>query len=192
MVINNIQATTEEFQVYQYLKQLKDKNIIKSIEFQPKPFELTEKVKKHFYRYKQLKTKTKFEKLKRDYLINSHIYTTDFKVIWNENAYNIFMENVYKDELNADIPFYANIEGDVKTGKESYVSYIEVKPIYEKFNMTRMFLTHIQPQIWEKHNIYVQMIKPLELFKRTIKPGISSDALILLVFLITGIIFNLF
>jgi hypothetical protein len=159
--INGHKATKEEAYIGYYLNELQQEDFIEEIVFQPESFTLFEGLPKKFYTDVQLKTKVSRKYSKRQYLINPHIYTPDFKVIWVDDS---FVNVTEFSEFNLEFPFIGVWE------KENYHSYLEVKASFDQNNMTRMFTSHIQPVVWEKYNVYVQLIKPLSLFKDTFIP----------------------
>lgn len=171
--INDIDATQEEYFVWHYLLELKEEGFIEKIIFQPKSFTLFEGLPKKFYEDKQLKTKVKRIYSKRKYLLNPHIYTADFEIRWrrDDSGLDLLYDGIYRKEIDNNLPFISNIQGESLTKDLSWtVSYIEVKPAYDQNGKTQMFRSYVQPQIWEKYNIYVQIIKPLDLFKQTFIP----------------------
>lgn len=164
--VYGLNATYEEYVVFLYLDELKDKGYIKEMIFQPESFNLFEGLPKKFYKLKELKTKFKKQYSKKQYLINPHVYTTDFKIYWYPRAIaNDVTDCVDDDELRNTIPFIYNFSAE-----QGAVSYLEVKPGFDQNNMTRMFTNHIQPLVWDRYNVYVQLIKPMDLFKSTFIP----------------------
>lgn len=162
-LINDLKATKEEYYIGHYLNELKVKGFVKEIIFQPESFILFEGLSKKFYKNKQLKKEIKRVYSKKQYLINPHVYTADFKVIWEKGFENRLLHIwQQRNPLNTDLFFISN-------GKNN-ISYLEVKPSYDQNGKTQMFRSYVQPQIWEKYGIYVQIIKPLELFKNTFIP----------------------
>ena len=132
-LINGLKATNEEYITYEFFKSLQNKKIVKSIIFQPESFILNKKVK-----------------FKNKILTREHKYTTDFKIIWNKiNEINIINEKYNKKNF-----FYA------QKINNQIISYVEVKPTFDRYNMTRAFTTYIQPIMLLQNNIYVQLFKP--------------------------------
>jgi hypothetical protein len=164
--INNVECSFEEYLVNLYLEELRESGFIDKIIYQPKPFVLSEEVPKKFYREKINKQgEVKLVYSKKQNLINRHIYTSDFKVIWNEKSEGIFEADIdTKIGINLDIPFISNSCEDIN-------SYIEVKGSFNMQNMVRMFTSHIQPRVYLEYREYVQLIKPLELFRATFVPN---------------------
>jgi hypothetical protein len=172
--VANLKATKEEALTAMYLNELYENGFIKSASFQPESFQLFEGLPKKFYKDKQLKTKVKRVYAKKQHLINPHIYTPDFKVVWSSKALDILVLLLYSntastEEINLTIPFLVTPKHLVPT------SFLEVKPTFDQNNMTRMFTSHIQPWIWEKYKVYTQLVKPFDLFKDTFVPKVVAE-----------------
>jgi len=161
-------ATFEEYLVWLYLEELQEAGYIKEIIFQPESFELFKGLPKKFYKDKQLKTKVKRTYSKRQYLINPVKYTSDYEVYWDVTAYDIFTQLITCTELDLNIPFLA-------LGGESY---LEVKAsTFDPQGTTRLFTSRTQPWLSEQL-YYVQLIKPLTLFKDTFIPKKALEYLV--------------
>jgi hypothetical protein len=171
--INDIKATTEEFQVALYLEELQDNGYISEVIFQPPSFELYKGETRRSYRNKQLKTKVNKVYSKNNYLLKPRIYTCDFKIIWGKEKPidNILVQSIGLKELNLDIPFYVQPSINLDKGWVDTISYLEVKA--STFDMawtTRYFSSRTQPWVYESSRIYVQLIKPLSLLQNTFIP----------------------
>jgi len=163
-------TSNEEKLIFYYLEELKDDNFIKKIIYQPESFNLFNGLEKKQFIKKQLKTKIKKKYYKNNFLINKRIYTANFKVIWNDKKKDILklIQDISNNEIDRNIPFFFQ---KIKTNnKIEYISFLEVKGNYDKNGDQRSFLSRTQPWIWEKYNIYIQMIKPIILFKNTFIP----------------------
>ena len=174
-LVNNIKATQEEYFVWLYLEELKEAGFIEDIIFQPGSFTLFEGLPKKFYK-EIIDKKGDIKKVysKKQFLLNLHVYTADFKVIWNANkAFTVFKfaQCDALKELNSNIFFLAKPLMVIETKQMLGISYLEVKPSYDQNGKTQMFRSYVQPQIWEKYGIYVQIIKPIDLFKQTFIPA---------------------
>ena len=93
--INNITCSLEEYLTNLYLEELKDNGFIREIIYQPKSFILSKEVPMKFYKVKETKKGLVRKYSAKKNLINEHIYSADFKVIW---------EN-YKTELPKLVSF---------------------------------------------------------------------------------------
>lgn len=105
----------------------------------------------------QLKTKVKERELS---LMQGVEYTPDFRIVWSEKAEGIFYHT--KDTVCTNRPLFY-VVGDDRT------SYIEIKPNHDFNNMTRLVKDKIK-WLYSTQGIYVQIIKPLNLFKKTFCP----------------------
>jgi len=147
-----IKYSSEEKLMLKKLTLLKDKGYIKEIVFQPDNFLLFEGLKKVIYSINEKNGKKKLSK--KGYLLNPHSYTTDYKIVWNNNAKDKYFQDINNEEINFDIPFIANLI------KNEYISFIEIKGTFDRYNTIRMAKTYIIPIIWEKYKIYIQIIIP--------------------------------
>jgi len=141
----------EEIYFSWYLDELFTAGYIAEYDYQPPSFNLSESVKYSWV--KELKTKNKSMETT---LLQPHDYTADFKIAWNTTADNIFFD---LNKLKSG-PFV------VKYG----LSFIDVKPSFDKHNMTRKF--HIdQKWVYQRFGVYVQKVVPQKLFKATFTPN---------------------
>lgn len=121
------------------------------------------------HRYEQvtaLKTKTKVEE-KRQVLLTPHVYTPEYKIIWTRKAYESPFLWVIGQEGKKEGLFVG--EGIFSGDFEGAFTYIEVKPVFDHQNMTRAFKIN-QKWMWEAHRIFVNLVKPQELFAETFTP----------------------
>lgn len=124
---------------------------------------MTPGLKLDYVKKTQLKTKVKRE-LKHITLLEESEYTPDFKIIWTNKGLELFF---------GEIPHYPNMftgnPNSVLFG-ENKVSYVEVKPVWDSQNMTRVFVTK-QKFLWLNQRLFVNLIKPEDLFKKTFMPA---------------------
>ena len=94
--------------------------------------------------------------------MQGHVYSPDFSIAWAEKARKIFFNvcgskvDLYKSPFITDI-FY------------SHISIIEVKPVFDQNNMTRLFTIN-QKWMYQLHGVYVQKVVPVKLFEKTFTP----------------------
>jgi hypothetical protein len=131
----------EEVYILMWLVELQERGLIESINRSPS-FELSKKVTQDYTEEVQLKTKVKTV-TKTVTILREHIYTPEFQVVW---------------KVNKEILFHKN-----------NVSYVEVKPVYDQNNMTRLFKIN-QKWMFVKHNILVNLLVPEKLFELTFTP----------------------
>jgi hypothetical protein len=131
----------EEVYALYWLFELQDRGLIESINRSPS-FELSRKVTQDYTEVIKLKTKTKIVS-KSKTILREHIYTPEFEVVWKKDLGIMFCKN--------------------------NVSYIEIKPLYDQNNMTRLFKIN-QKWMFAKHNILVNLLVPEKLFQETFTP----------------------
>lgn len=94
------------------------------------------------------------DKVLKKTIIPIKVYTPDFKVEWSKEKFGgsilskWFHPNTYRDKL---------------------ISIIEVKGNWDQNNMTRLFKQN-QAIVWDKHGVFVQLLKLPDLFKYTFTP----------------------
>ncbi|MCK9429307.1 MAG: hypothetical protein M0R17_04835 [Candidatus Omnitrophica bacterium] len=145
--------STEETWMKIYFEELQEKGFIKSLEYQPEPFILSDKVEIPFM--EQLKTKTK---ISNKTLISKHIYTMDYLITWD--GPNKFHKDIKSDYFEKWPLFFS----------DSNRSCVEVKNIWDNNNMKRLFTTRTQPFIFEKYNIFVNLVEIPKIFELSFIP----------------------
>ena len=145
----------EEWYFYHWLLELEARSLVLEIEYEPPSFQLTPKIEKTWN--KKLKTKTK----QLTFTKNSElIYTTDFKVKWNLSKSNGILTYNSTDSYTKRPTFYVG---------DSDISYFEVKPNYDKNNMTRA-ASHKVAWVTYLYNVNIDIVKPYKLFEKTFTP----------------------
>ena len=144
----------EEAYVSWYLDELVEADYVLDYQAQPKSFTLSPK--RTFKWTEKLKTK---EKDRVSTLLQEHVYTADFSVKWGDTG-GVFIKNVNNTRLDRDAPFLSGPSG---------VSIIEVKPSFDRNNMTRLFIIN-QKWMYDKYGIYVHKVIPQKLFEATFTP----------------------
>jgi len=157
----------EEAYTSWYLDELVDKGYVIKYKHQPESYTL---FAKRTYQYsKQLKTKVK---IMDSTLLQEHVYTPDFEVIWrkylsNKNPFIKDIENVKLDKI---APLWsAEVWSERSDAFCTVKSVWEVKPLFDRNNMTRLFTIN-QKWMYDKYGIYVQKIIPQKLFRDTFTP----------------------
>ena len=158
----------EEAYVSWYLDELVGGGYVKEYEHQPHSWPLSHNKK---YKWiKQLKTK---EKYMASTLLQQHVYTPDFEVIWHKEEPGI--KSIFYKELpcvgvSKKNPFWARESTLLYDYTRFVVSTWEVKPLFDRNNMTRLFTIN-QKWVYDKYGVYVQKIIPQKLFKDTFTPA---------------------
>ena len=159
--MNTKELSQEEKWMMSYLDELQLRGFIKYYTHQPDPFILSDQIE---YKFRK-EFKTKDDQIINKTLINGHIYTPDFFIQWNELLNTKLVTHTHKifnDGIATKLPpFLCNMDGK---------SYVEVKGIFDRNNMTRLFTTRTQPWVFEKFRIYINLIKMPDLLKNTFIP----------------------
>lgn len=155
--MNNFDSHEELYYSW-YLDELQDAGFIKSYEAQH-VFHLLPDVN-HIYTKKMVRVADKEVEYS---LMKGHIYTTDFKIEWDESAKGIFYEDL------TDPPEHTPMTKALYIAKEG-VTFIEIKPKFDFKNMTRLVKINIK-WVWSLYNEYVQIVVPEKMFKKTFTPN---------------------
>lgn len=148
----------EEVMTLLYLFELQEKGYIEKIE-RSESFTLSERFDKLYTETKQLKTKTKSVE-KNQCLLREHVYTPEFKITWTHKGYLYLTWSKYHT---------GKIDTNLFHTAGKYLSYIEVKPSFDKHGMTRLFIIN-QKMMYKIYGIFVNLVIPHELFKETFTP----------------------
>lgn len=158
-----IYESEEELMTLLWLEELQQEGYVDRIE-KAQSFNLSDGLSVSYTEVKELKTKSK-EVQKRQIILEGHIYTPEFRVLWKpKSVYNKFLWKYYRDineRFNSLFMYEQTPEGPV--------TYIEVKPGWDQNNMTRLFKIN-QKWVYEKYGIYVNLIQPHKLFENTWTP----------------------
>lgn len=119
------------------------------------PIPLTDGIKIDYVKTTKLKTKTKIENKSKELLKPSE-YTPDFEAIFGAGP---FVSAIY-EHAKLDALFYTH---------EFPKVWLEVKPAFDQNNMERLFKNN-QKFVWHLHKIFVNLVEPVELFKKTFLP----------------------
>lgn len=115
-----------------------------------------------------IRTEIKKTKEKREdfQAMQRHIYTPDFLIKWKDTR----LMNAFPHYVKGGSPFWGFFNIDDKINyPDGFYSIIEIKPSFDQNNMTRLFKIN-QKWIYDKHGIYVQLIKPEVFFKNFFTP----------------------
>lgn len=149
----------EEVFVAMWLQELQNSGFISRWAKVELPYHLTSGLKRTYTKITQLKTKQKTE-VKQQVLLKPSEYTPDFIVNFSEEGRLLFVSSLEPESVF--IPgmlFYKNTPGVV----------LEVKPLFDQQNMERLFKNN-QKFLWEKEKIFVNLVEPTALFKKTFMP----------------------
>jgi hypothetical protein len=157
----NTYRSDEELYFSWWLNELQHAGIIKEYMYEVSTFTLSET--KWYPILRQLKTKTKVDQLS---LMDEHKYTPDFLIEWNEEYLNKFWRIINDEECARKCSFFAS------RGKKNNKPYtfFEVKGSFDRNNMTRLFRI-TQKWMYDKYDLYVDLVKVPDLFQRTFTPN---------------------
>lgn len=151
----------EEKYILWWLWELFEAGYIYSIE-RSESFELSDKKTTQYIKTIQLKKGPKHE-LKEHLLIREHIYTPDYKITFiSKNNPFTWNKESGKDFLK---PFFNTTFDEMSHP----IVYLEIKPSFDRGNMERLFKVS-QKWTFDKYNIFINLIKPKELFEKTFTP----------------------
>jgi len=155
----------EELYFLYWIYELKDKEYVYSIQRAPS-FGLSQGLSSTYL--ERLKTKTKERTQK---ILEEHSYNPEFLILWNQKA--------VEEKIIWQLPSVPKYQKQIiaQRHKDSsnqpaqyWHSLIEVKPIWDHQNMTRLFKLN-QKWMWDKHGIFVNLIFPKRLFQATFTPN---------------------
>lgn len=132
----------EEWQIYNWVLELCKLGVIKSYEYQPTEFQLSQSIL-YVPLYDNPKNKSKS-------LLRSHEYTADFKIEFYE-TYGKLLSQYFKIDKSM-------LDNDILT------IYIDVKGTFQRNGGDRSFSIN-QKIVYDKFGIYVQKVVPQDLFK---------------------------
>lgn len=148
----------EEKYFADWLDELKQADFVESWAYEPETFTLAEAIE--FPCQKQMKTKVKEETFPAMKPVE---YTYDFKIDWKLKAAKIlFWVPATPYFKKSDIIFFNDA---------GFTSYIDIKGMFKGKNNTSAYTAPIKIKwLYQKHGIYVQIIKAMDLFKKTFYP----------------------
>lgn len=139
-----------------YFQELKEAGIVLSFR-RCQPFTLNEPLIIEYEEVVKLVTKTKHLQ-KKNVFIEGKVYTPDYEVFWGNNTQK-FVQDLYTQAKKNKVFVHQGFRRSI----------IEVKPIHDMHNMTRLF-KHNQAIMWDRHKIYVNLVTYQELFEATFTP----------------------
>lgn len=145
----------DEFYVACWLEELKQAGHVIKWRRSKEAIPLTEGLKFDYVKTTHLKTKVKHE-LKTKEILKPSEYTPDFEAMFGAGPFlSLICEHAKIDSL-----FYTN---------QFPKAWLEVKPAFDQNNMERLFKNN-QKFVWYRHKIFVNLVIPEELFKKTFLP----------------------
>ena len=139
--------SNEEYYFSLWLDELKANGYIKRYEYEPEAIPLSSKLCRNIGK-------------KEQFVLHPHEYTYDFIIKWDKSAIWIFA-TVFESDVKSTTPLYCDT---------NLTSVIEIKPEFDYKNMTREVMINIK-WVWEKYNIYINLVKPPSFFKKSFTPA---------------------
>lgn len=149
----------EELAFLYWAYELKNQGCIKSIQ-RAESYLLSDSLTHDFV--VNLKTKSKPA---TELLLHGHSYTPEFVIQWDKRAIGHIFDTLHSQHKHC-CHLIAQPHG---TLLGEYFSIIEVKPLWDQNNMERLFKVN-QKWMWQKYGIFVNLVKPQDLFQRTFTP----------------------
>ncbi len=151
--------SSEELHMYWYFKELQDKGYVKKIVTQPPTFPLLDPVKGRYIK----EMKRVEDKVIEETLLQGHSYTTDLRVDWNNNAIDLFCVRIKSYIKKSNYQIICN------GSFNDYFSFVEVKPIFDQNNMTRLVRNTIK-LVFYIHRSFINLCVPEKVFNKTFTP----------------------
>ncbi len=146
----------EEMAFLQWASELQKSGYIRSIQ-RAESYLLSDGVQNNYAQ--QLVTKSR---PMQQTLLHGHSYTPEFIIVWDKRALDKIVWDISKSTK-----FEKLFVGVSSNG--SYITYIEIKPLWDQNNMERLFKIN-QKWMWDKHGIFVNLVKCPELFAKSFTP----------------------
>ena len=154
----------EEVHFYWWAKSLMDAGYIKEFIVEPKAFQLTDPIVVDYYK----PMKKVADKMVPEEIMKGNLYTCDAMIEWTDKAFNVFFtpidSTIRKKKSNAlqyMIAHHSPVGG--------WYSYVEVKPIFDQNNMTRLAVNNIK-HVYSKYKTFVNLVIPEKLFNKSFTP----------------------
>jgi hypothetical protein len=165
----------EEVFFAMWLAELCEAGFVKTFTKIQEPIHLTHGLRLSYEKTTQLKTKIKTEQ-KEFKLLNSSEYTPDFEIIWTIEGIKKFLFQLSENVLQLKREIAKKQGAIVDPTKALFFSgefnstIVEIKPAFDQQNMERLFKNN-QKFIWDKYKIFVNLVEPVALFKKTFMPA---------------------
>jgi hypothetical protein len=165
--IEGLYDSHEELYFSWWTNELINAGYIKAVIPQPEPFVLFDG---YNCTYEEKYKRKEGYKAVEESLLREHTWTTDVLIEWDKSAEGLFYE--LQDSANRKkkgSSLNTILAKEVGYMQPKHISYIEIKPSFDKHNMTK-FARLNQQWTFQLHNIYVNIIVPEKHFKKTFTP----------------------
>jgi len=149
--------SNEELYFTYFLNDLKDKGFIDDFYKNEESYPLTKGLSVNYIK----PMKKVNDKVLKQTILSSSIYTPDFIIKWNDKALGIFVTDISKPIKDKIITEFIC--------QENMISVVEVKGAWDNNNMTRLAINNIKV-VWDKHSIFVNLIKIPSIFNKLFTP----------------------
>lgn len=139
----------EELQFYYWLEEALANNLVKAFTYQPSEFYLSDKLTIN----RTVESKKGKIKEKEFSLLQPHIYTADFKIIFTDT----FLNQIKNTDAEKYFKYILTTNMDV---------FFDIKGSFNRNGGDRVFSVN-QKWVYQKYNIFIYKIVPEELFKIT-------------------------
>jgi len=161
-VVNGKKTSDEEVYFSWFLNELEANGIIYDVSHQPESFCLFEGFKNTYQYEHKFKRKRSEIREKEETILNTKLYTPDFKWKWARLFHGLLYSVVNNKEKLSTL-FNAQIIN------EEAVQYAEIKGLASKFKSHQEFVL-LQKWAWQKTGIFVQKIIVPEIFGLSFTP----------------------
>jgi hypothetical protein len=160
--------SNEELYFSWFLEDLKKEGIVITYNNIEKQFEIGKTVKRTYIK----KMKRIDDKIIEDIIVPSIIYTPDYFVKWDTThpGTKFFIGEYWNNYKKYSIRNTPIVTIERHCSDNTLDTYIEIKPDFDKVNMTRLF-KRTQLAILESTGTYVSLVKVPSLFKKTFVPS---------------------
>lgn len=165
-VFNTIEYDSlEELGMLQWLFELKTQGIVKSIR-RAESYLLCDGL---YNNYAEQMKRVNSRPVAQN-LLHGHSYTPEFEVVWDyTKARDLFVWDHLGKACKFDKLFIGRFVVNPTNQAAEFVTIIEVKPSFDQNNMERLFKLN-QKWMWDKHKIFVNLVKIQELFPKSFTP----------------------
>lgn len=148
----------EEVYFYWYAKDLMNAGLVDKITYSPEPYQLFHDIQIPINNIDKKGRHT----VKNKTILDGMIYTPDFELSFKFEALERLIFDIGGLCYGKLPPFFSHFTG-------SHKAMFEVKPSFDQNNMSREFKIK-QKIVYNKYNIYVNLVKVPDIFEKTFVP----------------------
>jgi len=154
----------EEVHFYWWAKSLMDAGYIEEFHVEPESFILTDSIVIDYFK----PMKNVAGKMVPEEIMKGNLYTCDALIKWSDKAFNVFftpIDSTIRKKKKASLQYMIAHHNDTI----GWHSYIEVKPMFDQNNMTRLAVNNIK-HVYSKYKKFVNLVIPEKLFNKSFTP----------------------